>query len=206
VKTQEVRPEPLLKFKKFKEERFGFPPWPFRFLSHNHTAHERCTWETAKMKSHRYSGRLVLAGAATLLAGCAGSPAQTSQVTYENTIHKVVAERCAECHGANAPSMADFKKEKDKYTQESLGPRMDTYENLMVMVNGSDTGAIMRRLDDGANSKDGKPGNMYKHLGKDDAQRAANLALFKRWVGSWNLKKGAEISEEERKAVLAPRS
>ena len=104
------------------------------------------------MKSHRYSGRVMLASLTTLLAGCAGSPAQTSQVTYENTIRNVVTAHCAGCHGANAPSMADFKKEKDKYTQATLGPRMDTYEDLMVMVNGSDTGAIMRRLDDGANT------------------------------------------------------
>jgi len=158
------------------------------------------------MKLQRYSEKVLLASVATLLAGCAGSPAQTSQVTYENTIRDVVTTHCAECHGATAPSMADFKKEKDRHTQEKLGPRMDTYENLMVMVNGSDTGAIMRRLDDGANAKDGKPGNMHKYLGKDDAQRATNLALFKRWVGGWNLKRGNEISEEEKKAVLAPRS
>jgi mono/diheme cytochrome c family protein len=158
------------------------------------------------MKLQRYSEKVLLAGIASLLTGCAGSPVQTSRVTYENTIRDVVAAHCAECHGATAPSMADFKKEKDKYTQEKLGPRMDTYENLMVMVNGSDTGAIMRRLDDGANTKDGKPGNMHKYLGKDDAQRATNLALFKRWVGGWNLKRGNEISEEEKKAVLAPRN
>lgn len=157
------------------------------------------------MKLHRYSGSVVLVGAATLFAGIAESAAQTSPVTYENAIRNVVAAHCAECHGADAPSMADFKKEKDKYTKEKLGPRMDTYENLMVMVNGSDTGAIMRRLDDGANTKDGKPGNMHKHLGQDDAQRAANLALFKQWVGGWSLKKGSEISEEEKKAILAPR-
>ena len=48
------------------------------------------------------------------------------------------------------------------------------------MVNGSDTGAIMRRLADGANTRDNKPGNMYPHLGSSDAERAANLALFKR--------------------------
>lgn len=145
----------------------------------------------------------MLASAAVLLAGFAGSAA--AQVTYENTIRNVAEVHCAGCHGADAPSMADFKKEKDKYTKEKLGPRMDTYENLMVMVNGSDTGAIMRRLDDGTNTKDGKPGNMHKFLGKDDAERAANLALFKQWVGGWSLKKSSEISEEERKGILAPR-
>jgi len=158
------------------------------------------------MKSYRYSASVILVSAATLLAGIAESSAQTSQVTYDGHIQKVVAEHCADCHGATAPSMVDFKQDKDKYTKEKLGPRMDTYENLMVMVNGSDTGAIMRRLDDGTNTKDGKPGNMHTYLGGDSAERASNLDLFKRWVGGWNLKKGSEISEEEKKTVLAPRN
>jgi hypothetical protein len=64
----------------------------------------------------------------------------------------------------------------------------------------------MRRLDDGANTKDGTPGNMYRYLGEDDAQRAANLALFKRWISSWNLKRAKDITEEERKGVIAPRN
>lgn len=158
------------------------------------------------MKSYRYSASMILVSAATLLAGIAESSAQTSQVTYEGHIQKVVAEHCADCHGANAPSMVEFKQDKDKFTKEKLGPRMDTYENLMVMVNGSDTGAIMRRLDDGTNTKDGKPGNMHKYLGGDSAERASNLDVFKRWVGGWNLKKASEISEEEKKTVLAPRN
>lgn len=155
------------------------------------------------MKSHRYSGHVAM-GLAAVLAGAAPAQAETAQVSYENGIRKVIVERCAECHGADAPSMADFKQDKDKYIEKKLGPRMDTYENLMVMVNGSDTGAIMRRLDDGANTKDGKPGNMHKHLGENDAERAANLALFKRWIGGWSLKKGSEISAAERAAILAP--
>lgn len=149
--------------------------------------------------------RAVLVTAVISFSGCAGLTGKPSQVSYENTIKRLVSENCAGCHGAHAPGMAEFKKEKDAYISRQLGPRMDTYENLMVMVNGSDTGAIMRRLDNGAHTKDGKPGNMYTHLGRDDAQRAANLDLFKRWVGSWNLKRGNEISEQERKAVLAPR-
>ncbi|HWS02816.1 MAG TPA: hypothetical protein VN448_05410 [Gammaproteobacteria bacterium] len=47
---------------------------------------------------------------------------------------------------------------------------------------------------------------MYTYLGKDDAQRAANLALFKSWIGSWNLKRAKDMTEEERKGVIAPRS
>jgi mono/diheme cytochrome c family protein len=148
-----------------------------------------------------------LAGLAALLAACSTAPsAPAAKVTYDNTIRQLVDKRCSECHGNDAPSMPDFKKDEEGYKAKKLGPRMDSYENIMVMVSGSDTGAIMRRLDDGANTKDGKPGNMNKHLGRDDAERAANLALFKSWVGSWNLKRAKDISEEERKAVLAPRS
>ncbi len=139
------------------------------------------------------------------LLGTASAQAASEAVTYENGIAQLIKDRCSECHGSDAPSMAEFKADKEKYKKDKLGPRMDTYENLMVMVNGSDTGAVMRRLDDGTNSKDAKPGNMYKHLAKDDEARAAALAQFKSWIGSWNLKKAAEISEDERKAILAPR-
>ncbi len=149
---------------------------------------------------------LAVIGLTTLVSACTHTPAVTSKITYDNTIRQLVDKRCSECHGNDAPSMEAFKQDQEGYKTKKLGPRMDTYENLMVMVSGSDTGAIMRRLDDGANSKDNKPGNMYKYLGSDDAQRAANLALFKSWVGSWNLKKAKDITEEERKGVLALRN
>jgi len=126
-------------------------------------------------------------------------------VTYENGIRQLIEKRCAECHGSDSPTMAEFKLDEEKYKKDKLGPRMDSYEGLMVMVNGSDTGAVMRRLDDGANTKDGKPGNMYKQLGKTDEERAANLALFKGWIGGWTLKRAKDISEDERKAILVPR-
>ncbi len=140
-----------------------------------------------------------------LVVGCSSTPASAASVSYENTIRQLIDKRCSECHGGDAPSMQEFKKDEAGYKAEKLGPRMDSYENLMVMVNGSDAGAIMRRLDDGANTRDGKPGNMYRRLGSDDAQRAANLALFKQWIGGWSLKRAKDISEAERKAVLAPR-
>lgn len=144
-------------------------------------------------------------GFAALATGCATTPAPSGKITYENTIRHLVESRCSECHGSNAPTMAEFKKDEAAYKAKELGPRMDTYENLMVFVNGADTGAIMRRLDDGASKADGKPGNMYKQLGTYEPQRAANLALFKRWIGSWNLKRAKDLSDEERKSVLAPR-
>jgi mono/diheme cytochrome c family protein len=149
---------------------------------------------------------LALSTLAILAAGCGGTPTTPTKVTYENTIRALVDKRCSECHGNDAPSMEEFKKDQEGYKAKKLGPRMDSYENLMVMVSGSDTGAIMRRLDDGANTKDKQPGNMHKYLGKEDAERAANLALFKAWIGSWNLKRGKDITEEERKLVLAPKN
>ena len=153
-----------------------------------------------------YPTTLGLLVAGLLLSGCASQQSAPTRVTYENGIKTLVEKRCAECHGSDAPTMAAFKQDQEGYKAKKLGPRMDTYEHLMVMVNGSDTGAMMRRLDDGANSKDNKPGNMHKYLGKDDAERAANLAVFKQWIGGWSLKRAKDITEEERKAVLAPRS
>ncbi len=149
---------------------------------------------------------LMVTGLTALLSACSTTPGTTSKVTYDNTIRQIVDARCSNCHGKAAPSMEEFKKDQDGYKAKSLGPRMDTYENLMVMVNGSDTGAMMRRLDDGANTKDNKPGNMHQYLGSNDAERAANLALFKSWIGGWTLKRAKDMTEDERKAILAPRS
>jgi mono/diheme cytochrome c family protein len=155
----------------------------------------------------RHSGRAGRVLYTAILSTAAVLPvsAAAGAVTYDNDISQLIKDRCSECHGADAPSMAEFKADKEKYKKDKLGPRMDTYENMMVMVNGSDTGAVMRRLDDGANTKDGQPGNMHKHLGKTDEERAANLAKVKAWIGGWTLKRSAEISEDERKAILAPR-
>jgi len=156
-------------------------------------------------KQHFSSAAPVLFSAILSVAAALPSAAAADPVTYDNGISQLIKDRCSECHGADAPTMAEFKADKEKYKKDKLGPRMDTYENLMVMVNGSDIGAVMRRLDDGANTKDGQPGNMHKHLGKTDEERAVNLAKIKAWVGSWSLKRSAEISEDERKAILAPR-
>jgi len=38
---------------------------------------------------------------------------------------------------------------------------------------------------------------MYLHLGSDERERQANLAIFKQWVGNWNLKKWSEVSKSE---------
>ena len=66
---------------------------------------------------------------------------------------------------------------------------MDTYADLVAFVVWPDTGAIMRRLDDGKSTSDGKPGNMHQNLGATEEERQKNLNLFKEWVGkdAWKL-------------------
>jgi hypothetical protein len=142
---------------------------------------------------------LKVLAAAGALAFAAGAQAE---VTYENSIKNLIGERCANCHVKGAPTMEEFKKDEAGFKKKMKGPSMATYKDLTVMVNGSDTGAIMRRLDDG--TAGGKKGNMYNYLGKNDADRAKNHAVFKEWVGGWTLKKKKEITEAELKAIKAP--
>jgi mono/diheme cytochrome c family protein len=139
---------------------------------------------------------VIMAAAVPVFAGEA--------VTYEKDIKGIIAKQCLTCHGSDAPTMEEFKQDQEAYKKKGMGPKADTYVNLMVMVNGSDTGALMRRLDDGKNTKDGKPGNMYAQLGSSDAERSANLETFKKWVGSWSLKRKKELSNDELEAIKAP--
>ena len=127
-----------------------------------------------------------------------------AQMTYQNDIRPVVEAKCSRCHGPGSPLVDEFKKEREKYTKENKGPRMNSYTLLLEFVKGKDAGAIMRRLDDGKSKEDKKPGNMYLYLGKDDEERQKNLKTFKDWVGSWSLKRRAELSEEELKKITAP--
>jgi mono/diheme cytochrome c family protein len=123
-------------------------------------------------------------------------------VTYEKDIKGIIAKGCIACHGSNAPAMEEFKRDQEGYKKKMMGPRADTYGNLMV--NGSAAGALMRRLDDGKNTKDGKPGNMHVYLGSADAGRSANLETFKKWVGNWTLKRSKELSQGEPEEIKAP--
>ena len=148
----------------------------------------------------RTSHVLVVAGALAALSG--GAAAQS--VTYENTVKKILTERCMGCHGAGSPTLDEFEKNKDSWKKKMKGPRFDDYKNLMVLVNGSDAGALMRRLDDGKGSKDGKAGNMYVWLGGNDAERAQRLGVMKKWVGNWSLKRRKDLSESELRAITAP--
>ncbi len=128
----------------------------------------------------------VLAGAALSLSAWAAEP------TYRADVAPMLKAQCADCHSgdAGAPTLKEFELAKEKFTKEKLGPRVDTYENLLVLIAYPDSGAFMRRLDDGTSKfAGGKPGNMYKYLGETDAERAKNLAVLKAWVGEggWNL-------------------
>lgn len=149
----------------------------------------------------RASGLLALSA----MAAFAGA-AVAQSVTYQNTVKKVLDERCSACHYASkgAPTMDEFQKNKEAWTKKFKGPKMDDYASLMVMVKGTDAGAFMRRLDDGKSTKDGKPGNMYNYLGKDAKERAERLATMKKWVGSWSLKRRKDLSDAELAAITAP--
>ncbi len=117
------------------------------------------------------------------------SSASAADVTYSKDIAPMFKEWCSECHGAEAPQLQAFKLEEKKFTKEKTGPRMNSYDDLIAFIGWPDTGALMRRLDDGKSVKDGKPGNMYRYLGSDDAERQKNLEVVKAWVGegAWNL-------------------
>ena len=127
--------------------------------------------------------------AMTLLA-LVGSVA-ASDVTYRGEVRAIVQAQCLECHGDKSPTLAEFQLNPEKYKEDKSGPRIDTYADLIALVGWPDSGALMRRLDDGRNTPDKKKGPMYKYLGETDAERAANLAIIKAWVGegAWNLKR-----------------
>lgn len=121
-----------------------------------------------------------------LLAGFALS-ASAEEPTWRKDIAPIVKKRCAECHGAEARDLAEWRL-LDEEARKKEGPRLDAYASFMSFVVWPETGALMRRLDDGT-STGGKPGNMYEHLGDDAAERAKNLATIKAWLGegAWNL-------------------
>lgn len=120
------------------------------------------------------------------------------ETTWSGTIREIVEKRCLTCHGPeSAPEYPHFKKEKEAWLGKGQGMRMDTYSHLLAFVAWPNSGALMRRLDDGHGSKDGKPGNMYQHLGATEEERQQNLGHFKAWVGNWSLKRWPETTKEE---------
>lgn len=145
-----------------------------------------------------------LISALALLASTAW-PALADDITYGKHIRPVWEDRCERCHGASAPLFEAFMQNSKQYELDDKGPRMDTYERLVYFVSGPDAGALMRRLDDGSNTKDGQPGNMYRHLGRGE-QRKENLQLFKQWVGegAWTVRGAGELTQEEIQRIKAP--
>ena len=116
-------------------------------------------------------------------------PSLAADVTYRKDIAPLIKAYCADCHAGDAPTLQEFNLDVEKYKKAKVGPRYDTYENLLMVIAYPDPGAFMRRLDDGSNSPDKKPGNMYKTLGENEAERQKNLTTIKAWVGEggWNL-------------------
>jgi hypothetical protein len=125
--------------------------------------------------------------------------AAAQEITYRKHIRPLWEDRCERCHGSSAPYLGVFEENKKDYEADDKGPRMDSYADLIYFIGWPDTGAIMRRLDDGKSKSDGKPGNMYKNLGRNEEERQTNLRLFKQWVGegSWIMKKPDAITKEE---------
>lgn len=137
---------------------------------------------------------------ATVLGVLAMGTAAATDITYREHIRPLWENRCAACHGAQSPYLGDFEENQDRYENELKGPRMDSYADLIFFVAWPDTGALMRRLDDGTNTPDGEPGNMYENLGDDEAERQRNLETFKAWVGgeeAWIMTRPHEITKQE---------
>ncbi len=124
------------------------------------------------------------------------SMAWSEEVTYRKHIKPLFDSKCIGCHGHDsAPEYYAFKEDPTKWTSKGQGMRMDTYSHLIFYTAWPDTGALMRRLDDGKTT--GRPGNMYQYLGSTEEERQQNLKLFKDWVGNWTLKKWKDITKEE---------
>lgn len=143
----------------------------------------------------------IAAFVATLVYGTVALGAG-EEITYTGQIAPLIKAKCAGCHGKDAaPEYYAFKQEKEQWLAKGQGMRMDTYSHLVFYTAWPDTGALMRRLDDGKNTKDGKAGNMYRHLGETEVERQQNLVLVKGWVGNWVLKRWPEIDKEELRGI-----
>jgi hypothetical protein len=155
---------------------------------------DRAIFDQRGAKTMRIS---ILLAALAMTAASMASTALAADVTYRKEILPLWQQKCMSCHGQASPYLGEFDQNKEKFSKMMKGPRMDTYANLVAFVGWPDTGALMRRLDDGKNTKNGKPGNMYAYLGGDEAERQKNLALFKAWVGegAWSLGRFKEVDK-----------
>lgn len=144
---------------------------------------------------------VLVAAASAAIAFMTTAALAADNITYRKHIRPLWEQKCKSCHGQTSPYLAEFKENKEKFKKLMKGPRMDTHPALVFYVGWPDTGALMRRLDDGKNTKNGKPGNMYVYLGANETERQKNLALFKSWVGdgAWSLGRFKDLD----KATLA---
>jgi hypothetical protein len=125
------------------------------------------------------------------------SVSMAQDVKYRTHIKQIFDAKCLRCHGSSTPEYEQFGVEKDKWLKQGLGMRMDSFRQLANFVVWPNTGAVMRRLDDGKNAKDGKPGNMYQYLGGTEEEKQKNFSMFKQWIGLWTLKRLPELTKEE---------
>ena len=123
--------------------------------------------------------------------------AKAAEVTWQKDIKPIFDKQCAGCHGKDSPEFEEFSKDKKKWTEKSTGMKMDSYSALISFVGWPESGALMRRLDDGSSKSDKKAGNMYENLGDNAAERKANLEIFKAWVGNWSLKRWKDVTKDE---------
>ena len=115
--------------------------------------------------------------------------ADAQDLTWRKDVQPIVQAHCSACHGPNAPVYEEWNLDREKWTKQNVGPRLDTHALFMRHVVWPATGSVMRRLDDGKDTPGGKPGNMYDFLGGTDPERAKNLQTIKAWLGdgAWNL-------------------
>lgn len=139
----------------------------------------------------------------TVMAFVWAVQAQAAEVTWQKEIKPLFDKNCLACHGKDSPEHDEFARDKKGWSEKGIGMRMDTYSHLTAYVGWPYTGALIRRLDDGTSRTDEKPGNMYEHLGATEVERKANLAIFKAWVGSWNVKRWSDITKDELSAIKA---
>jgi hypothetical protein len=126
-----------------------------------------------------------------------GPKGQKGDITYSKDIKPLFEKKCSKCHGAKSLEHMEFVKDIQKYTKKMIGSRMDSYSHMVSFVVWPDTSSLMKALDDGKNTEDDKPGEMYNKLGSLEKERQKKLMIFKQWVGSWTLKEWAEINKDE---------
>jgi hypothetical protein len=125
------------------------------------------------------------------------SVSMAQDVKYRTHIKQIFDAKCLRCHDSSTPEYEQFGVEKDKWLKQGLGMRMDSFRQLANFAVWPNTGAVMRRLDDGKNAKDGKPGNMYQYLGGTEEEKQKNFSMFKQWIGLWTPKRLPELTKEE---------